>query len=198
MKIAFCGNKETGKTTLSKILVDEYKYTKVSFAEGVYRLGAHTIATLVQHDLQEHEVYDMLRDGRIPKEGKCVIAGREFPDNFVRYLLQGVGNGCRDHVNDQVWIDKFIQDTADLNNLAIDDGRYLNEIAMLYYNDYIIIHIDKPDSDTSHGSEQVQNNMSTFMSQHGYKYDDTKLIKLPYTNGKEANEKFIRDLINNE
>ena len=96
-----------------------------------------------------------------------------------------------------MWIDKFKVDTADLDNVAIDDGRYLNEIATLYYSGYTVIHIDKPDSDTSHSSEQVQNNMAMFISQHGLKYNDTNLIRLPYSNGEESNIQWIKDIVTN-
>jgi hypothetical protein len=123
--IGICGFIGCGKNTVGKLLVDEYGFQKISYADRL----KDTVSTMFGWDR------DML-EGVTPESR----AWREIPDPFwtaelgydvtPRLVLQRVGTDCmRKGFDDQTWVlmvKKAILDNPAVN-FVVPDVRFYNE-----------------------------------------------------------------------
>jgi len=113
--IAFSGKMCSGKTTLATYLVGAYKYKKVSFANGVYKVA--------------REVFGMKEKDRelLQKVGMKL---REIDYNvWVNYLLREV----------RLWAE-----LPQYDNFTLDDCRFENEANKLSESGWIVIRLECP------------------------------------------------------
>jgi hypothetical protein len=120
MIIGLSGYARSGKDTVAKVLIDNYGFTRVAFADKIREmlldinpyvgvLGMHQ-TTLVLSDL-------------IAKHGW--EHAKSNPE--VRRLLQELGVSARHHLGDDVWINAALNTPAESENLVITDVRFMNE-----------------------------------------------------------------------
>ncbi len=138
MKIAISGKAGSGKTTLAEIFVKKYGFTRTGFANAVKQVG------MEEHGLSWDEA---------------------FGDKKNREVLQAIGHGRRVQYGEDYWVNKFFEQIKDMDNIVVDDVRYMNEYEILKKNGFITVRIDSPENvrreriprtfpkDTNHQSE---------------------------------------------
>lgn len=126
MIIALFGAPGAGKDTVGKILVEQYAYRRVAFADKVRELALR---------LHGKQCIDFSHS-RIWTLRQCVethgweVAKRESP--MVREILEQVGDGCREVLGGDVWINAaFGPRLLDDDDIAITDVRKENEIVWI-------------------------------------------------------------------
>ena len=147
--LAFAGKMYTGKDTSADIWVNKYKqyaesvralqctnmtqplirgYKRLAFADGIKSICKQLF------DLTEQDV-------NTPDGKKKLIP---LYDKTVRELLQGVGEGLRQSISQNIWvyntmqlIDKILQ--FDQANILVTDVRYINELNALKARGFTMI-----------------------------------------------------------
>ncbi len=142
MLIAFSGFKGSGKDTAANVLVEEYGFTKIAFADAVRQL-ALIIDPIIT-----------MQDGTVITNLTTVIKGigwdkakRKIPE--VRRLLQVIGTeGGRMLVGENVWIDILAErfpDIADSSSrYVITDCRFPNEADFVESKNGSVVWISRP------------------------------------------------------
>jgi hypothetical protein len=115
IRIAFAGKISSGKSTAAKILVDNYGFKKLSFAD---ELKKH-IAWRKRVDLQY-----------------LVDHKEEFRDT-----LQEVGHKMREK-DENFWVSRLVKNLPEDCNVVCDDVRYPNEADTLKRLGFVLVKID--------------------------------------------------------
>ena len=118
MLIGLTGYAQSGKDTLANILVEEYGYKRVAFADKIREL-----------------LFEM--DPPVPMpEGKIVglqnlveIYGWDVAkqNSTVRSMLQNLGVGARTVFGTDFWVQEAIRPVKDSKNIVVTDVRFNNE-----------------------------------------------------------------------
>lgn len=109
--IAFCGLKESGKTTAAEWLVRNYGYRRESFATPLKR------AAQIIFNLSDWQIYNI--------EGKETIDTRW--GTTPRDLLQRFGTEVGREFDKDIWIRNLMIRCASTDAIVIDDCRFSNE-----------------------------------------------------------------------
>lgn len=125
MIIALFGPPGAGKDTVGKILVEQYAYRRVAFADKVRELALKLCgSSIVDVGLGN---YMKLRDA-IEAFGWDIK--RDSED--VRKILERVGDGCREVLGPYVWINAaFGPHLLDDDDIVVTDVRKENEITWI-------------------------------------------------------------------
>lgn len=119
MIIGLTGYAQSGKDTVAKILVNQYGYKRVAFADKIRELLLEINPIM----------YKGNRLSTFIKE-----FGWEFAksNHEVRELLQDFGLGVRNILGSDVWIVSALREMDDVNqNYVVTDVRFLNEASMI-------------------------------------------------------------------
>lgn len=144
--IALYGPQQVGKSTAAGALVDHHGFTRVAFADPLYRM----VAALM--DISVEAVR------RLPKNEPLV----ELNGRTLRYALQTLGTEWgRDLMGPDVWIEaahRTVQNLLDIGrSVVIDDMRFDNEYEMLSRMGCLFVRLDREDVpeqvNTGHASE---------------------------------------------
>ena len=119
--IGVTGTARHGKDTVADHLVSHMAFTKASFATAVKEFAIN------QFGLTREECY------------------REKTEKS-RWILQSIGNGCREEFGDEIWIEKLSQQIGALERTVISDVRYLNEAEYIRKMGGYIIRVERPDA----------------------------------------------------
>ena len=119
--IGVTGLARNGKDTVADHLVQAHGFTKASFAVAVKEFA------IKQFGLTREECYG-------DKTEKS------------RWVLQSIGNGCREEFGDEIWIEKLHRQIGALERVIISDVRYLNEAAYIEKLGGLIIRVSRPDA----------------------------------------------------
>jgi hypothetical protein len=142
MLIAFSGFKTSGKDTAARVLLDEYGFIKIAFADALRE------ALLVLNPIVTYQ------DGTIITNLSTVIKGSgwdwaksNIPE--VRRLMQVFGTEVgRTYFGDNVWVDtlanKFPDIFDDETRYVITDCRFENECEFVRNGGGQIVWIDRP------------------------------------------------------
>lgn len=157
MRFAFVGNKGHGKTTAAKYLVENYGFTRMSFADPVKDISVNMLNEMVAY----LDGIDGFSHGRVNRE---LLESMKY-SLPIRKLLQLVGTELgREYFGDKdIWVDAMQANLDSASgNIVIDDCRFLNEAKMLTDNDFTICRIVRPnlpESEDTHASEVEQRNI---------------------------------------
>lgn len=136
MKVAFVGKMGDGKTTAANILVDQYGFTRLSFATPLKELTQHTINTFIEF-FNEY-------DDQNRKEWSVKDVEYNKNQHTIRHLLQFIGTEVgREWLSDEdVWV-RMLESKLDAigDNVVIDDARFANELQMLVDRGFKIVHL---------------------------------------------------------
>lgn len=152
MLFAFSGLKGSGKDTAAAVLVREYGFTKIAFADAVREL-ALTIDPLVP---SPNTGYHYRLSYMVHMYGWDQLK-RLVPE--VRRLLQVIGTeGGRAMAGENVWIDILAKRYPDIGSDAvryvITDCRFDNEVDFVRDNGGKLVWIDRPGlASDGHASE---------------------------------------------
>ena len=120
MIIALFGPPGAGKDTVGKVLVEQYAYRRVAFADKVRELALKLHGpAIVNAGLSN---YMKLRDA-IEVFGWDVK--RDSED--VRKLLERVGDGCREVLGTDVWVESAFSGIDTASDIVVTDMRKVNE-----------------------------------------------------------------------
>lgn len=155
MKIAISGKMCSGKTTLAKLLQDNYDYTVISFASPMKRLVKDMQLPLCERVAQIYGdcvhlwgeelgygvagwiIHTFLEPGvKFEFHGK---------DDRGRKILQQLGHEARELFGENIWLlpmKRTIEDTA--GKIVIDDVRYPNELEFCEDNGFVTIRLEVP------------------------------------------------------
>lgn len=195
--VAIVANKQSGKSTLSKVLQETFKFQVVSFATPVRKLYEILVETWLK-SLQENRSNIGKHNDVTFEEFSVAISVAEQLQGVLgkkelkRGLFQGIGDGFRHVTYDDVWIALAFEQIAKSDtHVVIDDCRYVNEILAVKEAGGHIIYIDKPNSDGSHPSEQCIKNIDVLEKDHRLKPD----LTIQFSLGEESAIKSITSYI---
>lgn len=125
MILGLTGYAQSGKDTVANILVEQFGFTRVAYADKLKELLMRQNPTVVV-------------DGE-PKELATLVADSDWDtakqNVEVRALLQRTGQGARETLGDSIWLNGLSLKLVELGyqpgsmNVVISDVRYPNEIA---------------------------------------------------------------------
>lgn len=112
--IGLSGYARSGKDTIAKILVDEYGYTRIGFADAIreFLMGINPILS------------DGYRLGEIVKLHGWEIAKAQ---DEVRRLLQETGTVARSLFGESFWVEILLSKIGPEDKIVIPDVRFSNE-----------------------------------------------------------------------
>jgi len=122
MIIGLTGYAQSGKDTVANILINQYGYIRVAFADRIrdFVFDANPIYTYVSNE--PRYVRDL-----VEKVGWD--EAKKNPE--VRRLLQNIGVAARNIFGEQFWIDQAMRQLDPENNYVITDVRFTNEVEAL-------------------------------------------------------------------
>lgn len=119
MIIGLGGKAGSGKSTVAKILVDEFRFKEFAFAD-------------------ELKIYAQKYFGFTNEEIKT-------KPPHVRNIFQGLGSFVRYEVDEDFWIDKLDEKLVyEEGNIVISDVRYINEAEHVRGKGGILIRVESP------------------------------------------------------
>lgn len=163
MIVAFAGLKGSGKDTAANLLVEEYGFTKVAFADPVREM-ALIIDPIIPvkynygREDREVDVYPVMErlSDLVSAFGWDRIK-REIPE--VRRFLQKLATeAVRDMINPHVWInileERFPDIAEESSRYVISDCRFTNEVAFILANEGVVCWLTRSDiKSDGHASE---------------------------------------------
>ena len=113
MIIGLSGYAQSGKDTVAKILVEEYGFTRIAFADKIKELLYEMNPRINDRQLQQW----------VDLQGWDAIKGM----SEVRMLLQNLGVGARKIMGELVWVKLAIMRLDSDKNYVVTDVRFTNE-----------------------------------------------------------------------
>src|SRR5690606_32428068 len=145
MRIAFCGPRGTGKTTLAEYLVQHHGFTRCSLAAPIKRI----IAECPADSYERHQF--LLKWGQELFPGRIILAAR-FATEAARVLAtvrdpgrraQLIGTDVGRALDQEVWIRYLLTDLPD-GPVVVDDVRFGNECEALRQAGFVLIRLTAP------------------------------------------------------
>lgn len=131
MIIGLSGYARSGKDEVAKILVNEYQFKRIAFADAI-RDCIYVLNPYIDNDLRVAELVD--------NYGWEVAKSKDE----VRRLLQVFGTEVgRRLLGDNVWIDKVFKQLYDLKDYVIPDVRFYNEMKSIRHAEGEVWRIDR-------------------------------------------------------
>jgi len=109
MIIGLTGYAQSGKDTIAKILVDNYDYKRIAFADKIREFLYETAPGHVRLLVDE------------------VGWDKAKQNQAVRELIQNTGVGARKVFGEDFWIHQAVKGYKNLDNVVITDVRFTNE-----------------------------------------------------------------------
>ena len=140
MIIGLSGYARSGKDEVAKILIEDYGYKRIAFADKIRNLLLE-VNPQIGSDRLKHLVNTYGWD-----------VAKLQPE--VRHLLQSIGLGARNIFGDSFWIGQVFYDMDDTANYVITDVRFFNEAQTVKNYEGQIWRVKRP------GVEPVNNHVS--------------------------------------
>jgi hypothetical protein len=122
MIIGLSGYARSGKDTVAGMLMGIHGYERVAFADTIRTL-LFAMDPLVMHNDMSFRLQDI-----VESKG-WETAKTEYPE--IRRLLQDLGVGGRELLDDNVWINAALKDFAKEDKVVVTDVRFKNEAARI-------------------------------------------------------------------
>lgn len=137
MIIGISGKKQSGKDTVAAILVEDYGFTRLAFAD-VIKACVYTLDPIVSlSGLRLQHLVD----------SNGWEAAKEFPE--VRRLLQVFGTEVgRNLIDEQIWVEMTLAGAKASSNIVISDVRFKNEAEEIKYQGGQVWRITRAVGDT--------------------------------------------------
>ena len=159
MIIGLSGKAQAGKDTVATILVEDYGFTRLAFAD-VIKAAVYTLDPIISlSGLRLQHLVD----------ANGWDSAKQFPE--VRRLLQVFGSEVgRDLIDEQIWIELTMNGIKASANIVISDVRFKNEAEEIKYqggqvwrvtraiNDTIDYHRSETDLDSWNFDQYIPNN----------------------------------------
>src|SRR5690606_12372477 len=137
MLIGLAGYAGAGKDTVGKILIEEHGFRRVAFADKVKEL-ALKIDPWIHMPMTFHNE----KLSSLVQRAGWDLAKRE---SEVREFLQGIGQGVREVLHEEAWIDAALNDYSPYGqHTVITDVRYPNELTVIQENGGVVIWVARP------------------------------------------------------
>lgn len=141
MIVGIIGLINSGKSTIANILVEEYGFTKVSFADSLKDAVAAIFGwprDLLQGDTEESRVWREQED----EYWSQVMQHPVTP----RWVLQHIGTDVmREHFHKNIWVHSLMKKLNDPDkNYVISDVRFLNEVDVILLQHGQIWEVQRP------------------------------------------------------
>ena len=138
MIVGLHGYAQSGKDALAKVLIEEFGFRRVAFAdtlrEAVYRLNP-----IVEHSDETGPVRVQEIVNRAGWEEAKVL----YPE--VRRLLQVIGTEVgRELIHEDIWVSIAMSKIKNNEDIVITDVRYLNEVQAIQDAYGILVKINRP------------------------------------------------------
>lgn len=157
MLVAFSGMKGSGKDTAARVLIEEYGFTKIAFADAL-REALLVLDPLVTIE-DEWQPVQLVRLSKVISEYGWDWAKNAIPE--VRRLMQVFGTEVgRMLFGENVWVDtlskKFIDLASVKTKYVITDCRFENEAKFVQDTFGIIVWVTRPGvTSDGHASEST-------------------------------------------
>ena len=130
--IAFVGKQGSGKTTLAKVLVQNHRYHRWSWADPIRQIFELAYGPIGHYPTMKATKYEVRVNGRL-----VTRTGGE--------LLQLIGTeAMRDQVDEDFWIKAALRRMS-LPRLVNDDTRFVNESDALRQRGWLMVRVEAPD-----------------------------------------------------
>lgn len=142
MIIGLTGYAQSGKDTVAKVLVENYGFKRVAFADKIRELL--------------HETDPMIGDGTYHLRSMVNIYGWDVVKqrDDARRLLQNLGVAARKVFGEEFWVEQAIKDLSIDASYVFTDVRFKNEVSTLKKLNAQIWKIERP------GIQAVNNHIS--------------------------------------
>lgn len=143
--IAFSGKMGVGKTTAANLLNNQYKYTKISFAQDLRDCAK------VFFDFQD---MDFKHPDRKNAPFKSRLRDRIYPWTPREFLI-GLGGFVRFY-DKEYWLQAVLDDIKEKPKAfyALDDLRFTNEADALKKAGFVLVRINRYEKDNPYGAPQ--------------------------------------------
>ncbi len=140
MIIGIAGRAQHGKDTIGKVLVEHYGYQRVAFADKVRELALIVdphILCPADVGMEFRYLSELVRaDGW----------DRTKQHSRVRWLLQRLGEGARNALGEDVWVNAAFNNIHS-GNYVVTDVRYQNEVNAIRNRGGKVWRVTRPDFD---------------------------------------------------
>lgn len=144
MKIGISGKMTAGKTSMRMYLEKNYGFVGIAFADPIKKLEKIHSSSLPQvwegevsqfmDSIVESKVHDLSKSRWKEKISsiilQCFHDNEPMPGVKNRRLLQSIGNGLR-KIDENIWLNCLLYQIKKMDNVVVDDVRYLNELYRL-------------------------------------------------------------------
>ncbi len=151
MIIGLSGYARSGKDEVAKILVEDYGFIRVAFADKIREL-LYEMNPIVDIHYHLKPLVDAYGWDEVKRRAQ------------VREMLQNVGVGARLLFGDMFWVHQALASLSLDSNIVVTDVRFSNEADTLKLNDGQVWRIKRP------GVEAINNHVSEH-ELDGYKVD---------------------------
>jgi len=162
MLVGISGVKGSGKDTIADILVEDFGFTKIAFADDL-KLSVGQTLNITRSDIDEWKNIEHIR---------VVVENKKAPSTHLvdlsfRELLQRWGTEGHRHVfGTDFWVEQLFRRNLDWKkDFVIPDARFFNEIEKIksFFGSTIILVEGRATSSDSHASEtEFLNNRDEF------------------------------------
>jgi hypothetical protein len=141
MIVGIIGLINSGKSTIANILVEDYGFIKVSFADSLKDAVSAIFGwskELLQGDTEQSRIWREQTDDYWSKVMQHPVT--------PRYILQHIGTDLfREHFHKDIWIHSLMKKLNDPNrNYVISDVRFCNEVDLILHNHGQIWEVQRP------------------------------------------------------
>lgn len=156
MIIGLSGYAGSGKDEVAKILIKDYGFKRIAFADKVreilYELDP---VVMVDVNYKDITVRDLVNDEGWDDAKK---------NKEVRALLQNLGLAVRNNLGANAWVDAALKDVSSNENVVVTDVRFINEASKIKEMGGAIWRVKRP-------NVQAINNHISETELDGYKVD---------------------------
>jgi hypothetical protein len=151
MIIGLSGYAQSGKDTVARILVENYGFSRIAFAD-IIRVACYRLNPIV--------TYDGMRLSHLVDLEGWEIA-KTLPE--VRRLLQVMGSEVgRDLIDPQIWIELTLGNSKKTDNIVISDVRFKNEAEEIKWRQGQVWRITRIEKDAPINAHRSESDMDSW------------------------------------